>query len=468
MEAARLGGISLLPSNLAWKLNRHGLLLILGALLLAALAPIAALSDLRVQTSALLVLWLGAHVAYLIAAWVVTRGAAHAPSPGPLKPGPSRRVMPLVIVFGVALAARLVLIPTPPLLSEDLYRYLWDGRLVSHGVNPFSRPPADPSLARFQDDLLLRLNHADVPTIYPPAAQLFFGAVARIELSPRAFKSALLPVEIALWIALASLLRRRGLRVERILLLAWNPLVIIESYGSGHIDLLAAAFLTIALALFEAKRMASAGAIFAIAALTKYTPLLIAPYFLRRRAAILLGVAAAAAILLFLPFWSAGASLWSGLTTYLARWEFNGSLYPLLRVGIRSEEWTRIILAAALAAGSLWISVRARTATGAAMALFAGYLLTSPTVYPWYLVPLVALLPLHADAGILVFSGLVALSYAPLPTYLATGAWTLPAWVPCVEYGGTIVAVVAGAVLARRSSRTQARRAACATESTPT
>ena len=167
-----------------------------------------------------------------------------------------------------------------------------------------------------------------------------------------------------------------------------------------------------------------------------------------------------AGVLLYVPFWSAGTSLWSGLTTYLAHWEFNGSLYTLLRTGIRSDEKVRVILAAALAAGTIWISIRARTATGAAMALFIGYLLASPTVYPWYLVPVVALLPLHPNAGVLVFSGLVALSYVSLPTYLATGASALPGWVPWVEYGGAVAAMAAGAVLALRSASAQARRTA--------
>ena len=298
--------------------------------MLASTAAILALGDLRARTGALLALWALAHAAYLAAAWVVTRPAGR-PAEDTSRAVTSPRLKPIWIVLGVALLARLLLIPSQPTLSEDVYRYLWDGRLVAQGVNPYLHTPDDPALAPFHDRLLTRINHRGVPTIYPPAAELIFGAVARIEPSPRAFKLAMLPFEAALWIALLFLLRRRGLADERLLLFAWNPLVVIESYGSGHLDLILAGFLTLALAMSEAKRAASAGIAFAVALLTKYTPLLLVPYLARKRAAVLLVVAAVVSALLYLPFADAGASIWKGLATYAAHWEFNGSLYPILR-----------------------------------------------------------------------------------------------------------------------------------------
>jgi alpha-1,6-mannosyltransferase len=444
--------------------SRHALLLLLGTLLLAAIAPIPALGDLRVRTSTLLALWAVAHVAYLVAAWVATRPT----EPRPAIPPASNlmRLKPLWIVIGVALLARLVLIPSQPTLSEDVYRYLWDGRLVAGGVNPYTHAPSDSSLAPFHDGLLEHLNHPGVPTIYPPAAQLFFGAVARIDPSPRGFKLAMLSLEGALWIALLFLLRRRGLADERMLLFAWNPLVLIESYGSGHLDLMTAAFLMLALAMYEAKHAASAGVALGLGVLSKYTPLLLVPYLVRKRAWILLGVATLVSALLFLPFVGAGTSLWKGLETYAAHWEFNGSLYPLLRTAGATVRSSRLILAAALAVAALWISLRARTATGAALGLLTAYLLASPTVYPWYLIPVAALLPLHPSAGLLALTGLAALSYVPLPAYVATGHWTLPAWIPWVEYGGFAVVAMAAAWIRRR--RDQARRTAWASETTPT
>ena len=232
---------------------------------------------------------------------------------------------------------------------------------------------------------------------------------------------AMLPLEAGLWKSLLFLLRRRGLAEERLLLLAWNPLVVIESYGSGHLDLVTAAFLTIALAMSEAKRAASAGVAFAIALLTKYTPLLLVPYLVRKRAVTLLAVAAAVSALLYIPFGDAGASLWKGLATYTAHWEFNGSLYPLLRAAGATVKASRLILAGALVVAALWISLRARSATGAALGLYTAFRSRARRSIPGISCPSWRSSP-SPDAGLLALVDWRAL-VCPAPAH-ATGVWT--------------------------------------------
>lgn len=417
----------------------------------AAFTAAAGLAD-GSDAGRLLVPWLAAHAFYLFGAWLVVRRGA-------------RLRLPLLIAVG--LLPRLVLLPAAPSLSEDVYRYLWDGRLVAEGVNPFPRAPADTTLSRYHDALLGRLNHAEVPTIYPPMAQLLFGATARVATEPWAWKATLLALEALLLLSLGALLRARGLPPERLLIYFWNPLVVVESFGSGHVDLAAAAFLLLALALHERGRRGYAGVAFAASALVKYMPLLLVPTLLRRRAFVPLAVAAAAGAALFLPFVSAGPALWTGLTTYLRHWEFNGSLYAILRPHFDTGEPPRYLMAGLLAAASIVVAWRARARSGAALALFAAWIVASPTVYPWYLVPAIALLPLHAEAGLLLFSGLVALSYASLGAARLTGVWALPSWIPWVEYGGWAAASLAAAAMAARAARYR-RETACATESAPT
>jgi hypothetical protein len=92
------------------------------------------------------------------------------------------------------------------------------------------------------------------------------------------------------------------------------------------------------------------------------------------------------------------------------------------------------------------------------------FLILSPTVYPWYLVPAIALLPLHPDPGLLLFSGTVALTYLPLPLYRATGVWQVPGWILWVEYGS--LAAVWGMAALRRLP--QPRREAWRMETPPT
>ena len=428
-------------------------MLLPGLVLVAFAALLPRLGDLGSNAHRLLLLWALAHAAYLVAASRALRApATHA--------GSSRRS--LAWILGVALVARLLLIPSAPTLSEDAYRYLWDGSLVRDGINPYVHAPSDTALEERRNDLFARLNHANVQTIYPPAAQLFFGAVAAVRATPAALKSAYLPFEIASWLALLALLRRRALAPERILLFAWNPLVLVESYGSGHVDLLAAAALVMALLLLDLGRRVPAGIAWAIASLTKYTPLLLGPTFVRKRAWALLTTAALTMMLLALPFLDAKRAVFHGLGAYATHWEFNGPLFPLARAMLGSGDAARLVLATLLVIAVNAISLRARSVSGAALACLTAYLITSPTVFPWYLVPLAALLPLHPDAGILAATGLVALSYLPLPHYRATGEWTLPSWIPWIEYG--VWAFVAAVAWLRqgaaRRTATQERREA--------
>ena len=436
------------------------MIFVAGFVLVAFAAVLPRLGDLGSKAPLLLVLWAIAHAAYLLAAYRALRAPAGAAS---------KRALGWIL--GVALLARLLLIPAAPTLSEDAYRYLWDGSLTRDGIDPFVHAPSDPALVERRNELYARLNHADVPTIYPPAAQLFFGAVASVRATPAALKAAYLPIEIAAWIALLALLRRRGLAPERILLFAWNPLVLVESYGSGHVDLLAAAALVLAIALLEAGRRVPAGVAWAVAALSKYTPLLLGPTLVRKRAWTVLISAALTMALLTLPFLGAGRALFHGLGAYAAHWEFNGPLFPFLRAVLGSGDAARLALAGLLVAAVATISARARTVSGAALACLTAYLIASPTVFPWYLVPLAALLPLHPDAGLLAATGLVALSYLPLPHFRATGEWTLPSWIPWIEYGVWGLVALAAWLRTRAAASpagAQERREAWATESPPT
>jgi len=416
-------------------MNRHRApLLAPGIVIVLAMAAIARMDNLGLHAPRLLFLWGVAFAAYLVAAvWVLRRRA---------------EIRALPIILGLGLLARVLLIPTAPTLSEDLYRYLWDGRLVAHGVNPFPHAPSDPALAAYRNGLLRQLNHADVPTIYPPAAQLLFAATAAISETPVAWKLMLLALESLLVVSLLRLLRNRGLPPERLLLYYWNPLVLVESFGSGHVDLAAAAFLLLALWMYEERRRARAGIAFALAVLTKLVPVLLIPYFRRRRAWTLLAAAAVTAIILYAPFLSAGSSLATGLGIYTRHWEFNSAAYHALRQVIVSEPTVRHILAVIVVLATLIIGWRARSATAAAMGCLVTLLLLNPTLFPWYLVPIVALLPLHPDPGMILFSGLVALTYLPLPAYRATGVWSLPGWILTVEYGGLLATWTA--VLAAR------------------
>src|SRR5215213_9035293 len=207
---------------------------------------------------------------YLVAAWAVTRAR-----------NTSHSTLILVIVF--AALFRLSIIYTPPYLSDDIYRYIWDGRVQAAGINPYRYIPAAPELAHLRDDAIYpKINRRDYShTIYPPVAQVVFLLTTRISESVVWMKLTMLIFEmVAIW-AIAGLLNLLGRPRQLLLLYAWHPLVIWEFAGSGHCDAIAIGF--IALAFLAWQRRSDLGAGFlASATLAKLFPLVLLPAMLKR------------------------------------------------------------------------------------------------------------------------------------------------------------------------------------------
>lgn len=226
-----------------------------------------------------------------------------------------RRV--LLAVLGLAAVLRALVVFAPP-HSTDIYRYVWDGRVQASGVNPYRHIPDDPALAHLRDsEIQAKINRKEyAPTIYPPAAQIVFRAAAALGDTVLVMKLVMLLFEaLAVW-AILMLLRARGLPSALVLIYAWHPLAIWEVAGSGHIDIVAAAFLMLAILAAERGKAWAAGAALAAGALTKLLPLVAAPALWRRwgialpLAALLTGAA------LTLPYVSAGNAIFGFLGGY--------------------------------------------------------------------------------------------------------------------------------------------------------
>lgn len=173
--------------------------------------------------------YMGFALATGLVALAATRTAEHAPTPSAFW---------LIIV--VALLARGALLFTDPLLSTDIYRYVWDGRIQAAGINPYRHVPADEALVALRDAVIYpHINRADYAvTIYPPVAQMFFFLVTRFGEGVTAMKLGLLLCEAGTVTILVLLLRRLGRPVTRVVAYAWHPLPIWEIANSGHIDAL--------------------------------------------------------------------------------------------------------------------------------------------------------------------------------------------------------------------------------------
>ncbi|PJI54232.1 hypothetical protein CTI14_17915, partial [Methylobacterium radiotolerans] len=212
-------------------------------------------------------------------------------------------------ILGVAVLMRAALLPAPPFLSTDIYRYVWDGQVQAAGINPYRYIPADPALERLRDPAIYPLiNRKDYArTIYPPAAQMVFAAVGRVSHGVTGMKLAMLGFEALGVLAMLTILRGAGLPSARILIYAWNPLAPWSFARDGHVDAVAIGLLGLALLARTRRRYGLAGALLGAATLVKVLPVAVAPAFVRGgRLWRPMLVGAAVIVGLYLPYLGAG------------------------------------------------------------------------------------------------------------------------------------------------------------------
>ena len=360
--------------------------------------------------------------------------------------------VPLWAVLGLAAALRLAAFPLGPSLSDDGYRYVWDGLVQQVGVNPYERLPTDPTLGAVAERVPLDLlNSAPFYSVYPPASQLTFRVAAALA-GPQAdwlhvwrvLKGLMLGFE---GIALGLLCRLAPPRA--VVLYAWHPLPVLEIAGQGHTE---AAMLPALLATVLLLRSASpkrgaqfgAGAALAWATSVKLVPALLAPLVLRKAGGWGMAGGVVLGVLFALPYAAPYVlpNVRSSLDLYVAYFEFNAGPYYLLKeVGrwwtggdvskvlgpaLRSVFLGGIPVLAVLAWRFRW------SVPGALLIGWSWFLVTSTTVHPWYLLAPLALLPLVVGGQSVRFRGVARLQV------VAWAALTVGASFTYTLYGGGI------------------------------
>lgn len=221
--------------------------------------------------------------------WAAAAGVLYAAAVALVVAAPSGGQRALAAVLLLAAVMRAVTVLPPPLQSTDAYRYVWDGRVQAAGINPYRYLPAAKELAGLRDEgvgagaVYPNINRADTaPTIYPPFAQAIFAAVAWVWPGLPGVKAAMLGFDLFAVGAALLLLRTARLPPERVLIYAWNPLVLWEFAGGAHIDAAAVGLSALAILAAVRARPALAGAALGLAILCKLLPAALFPALWRR------------------------------------------------------------------------------------------------------------------------------------------------------------------------------------------
>lgn len=357
-------------------------------------------------------------------------------------------------LWGVALAAlvfRLIAMGGVREVSDDAARYHWDGKVLAHGINPYRHAPDDPAVAHLRGDALdARINHPHLPTVYPPVAELCF-AVA-YQLSPGrllGFHLLALLAELLTWLLLARELDRRACQRAHLLLLAWSPLVILESYVPGHADILALPLLTLFILHLDRGRPWIAGGFLALAVLIKPFPLIFLPaacaHLGWRRSVPFMLALAAVGVGMYVPFIGAGERLFSSMALMAREWSFGGSLGALADA-VLPPAVARPLLGGLLAVLTVAAARWGRGLVAKLLLASAAWVICTPTLFPWYLIGLYPLLVLRPDPALAALCLLAPLSEEVIATQRATGAWAPAMWPRLVQYGAFYALLIWGAV----------------------
>jgi alpha-1,6-mannosyltransferase len=363
--------------------------------------------------------------------------------------------LPLILV--AAMLLRVSLMFMTPNLTDDYFRFIWDGLLFTHSHNPYLVIPSQfihssYTVPGISDSLFAGLNSPNYYTVYPPVCEFVFGLSARMAGGSIlgnivVIRLVILLAEFGVIILLQRLSLKLSLSPKLVAIYAFNPLVIIELTGNLHLEAMMLLFLVLAIYLLVSQRNLLAGVSFGLAVGVKLVPLIFLPLLVKRlgllKSVIFYAIVGATLAVLFIPFYNINLipDFLSGLRLYFQTFEFNASIYYLLRwIGYQITGYNIIAtlgIILAVITFLLVISIAVIEKNASWLSLFqsmlfciSAYYFLATTVHPWYITSLVLISLFTSYRYPILWSVLIILSYS---AYRAM-PYSENLWFVAVEY----------------------------------
>ena len=345
----------------------------------------------------------------------------------------------LVVVLVVAALLRLAAFAAPISLSDDIWRYVWDGEVVAAAENPYAESATE-RLERGEGDPRLydKLNRPDAQTVYPPLSQAVFAtAVGASELvggaAERWLRLLFILFDLAGVAVLGLVLTKLGRSPMWATLYAWHPLAYWEVAAGGHTEAVGVVWLAALVGFALSSKPVATGVAIGLAGLAKWTFLAVSPvvafYLLKKqgwKAAILATVAALAVFVGGYALFFDGRLVENHIESvrlYTEDFSFNAPLYYLIRfIGGYQEGVTEpihhitrpivtVATVAAIAAAAWWQDGTKRRFVAGLVFAAAAYVVFSPVFHPWYALPLLAAGALAGWTTPAVLGAVIVVSY---------------------------------------------------------
>jgi len=351
-------------------------------------------------------------------------------------------------IWILGIGVRCLLFYDLPNLSDDFYRFIWDGSLIHHGINPYSLLPTQVTelgIPKFSPTALAQLNSSTYATVYPPLNQFFFWLstfLVQPLWSVGILRIFLLLTDIASTWLLHKLRPKTALSGWFFL----NPLLIWEGVGNVHFESMVIFFLLLTLYFISKNKFAKAGFAWGLAIATKLIPLLFLPalmwYYKWKQSWVLISIALIVLSLTLIPMLSTQLTegTFTSLKLYFQHFEFNASIYFIFRaLGFWFNGYNIIgtlgpimglITLFLISLGAILLYHYKKSLETVLLYSLTIYLLMSTTIHPWYILTLIPLGLLSGYWYPVIWSFSVSWSYFG---YDAAG-YDVPTWWILSEY----------------------------------
>ena len=349
-----------------------------------------------------------------------------------------------ILILIIALVCRLALLPHEP--SDDINRYLWEGRLIHEGINPYMYSPDDLSSSDIakNDPFFEKINHPQIPAAYPPLMLYIFSLLVRVSHTPLAMKTMMMLFDIGTLGALFMLLQYRHLEPRWSILYAFNPVILYGFAGQGHFDSIMIFFYMAALVCYDQKRWTWMYLFMGLAVQSKYVAVVMLPFLIRRDTIKYLWVTLLVTVLPYVPFISEDP--WQplyGLIKFGETYAFNGSVHGLLMAALGGTRpattLCKILLGTTLLFGYIYFHPqRSRRfindpISGSFFAV--GVLLVlAPTIHFWYISWIIPFLVLRPTKSWTLLCLTISGYFVANGIYHHTGRWHLPIEIQILEW----------------------------------
>ena len=340
---------------------------------------------------------------------------------------------------------RFALMPIHPIGSDDYYRYIWDGKVEAHGINPYRYAPDDLALSNLHSDKLPKfVNYPEMKTIYPPLSQaIFFISYLSSNESFLGLKFYQLIFEILTVSALFLILSKLNLPLKNIFLYLLAPLPLFQLFIDAHVDGFGLSFFLFSIFFYLDKKKLLSYIFLGLSICIKPLGFILVPIYFFNEKELFDRIKSAfipfiICVVCYLPFVFSGTPF-QALIKFTENWTFNGLVFNILDSFIHDNQRTRIICSFLLLSSYMPIILSKKNLQDKIYFSVIILFIFSPIVHPWYLSWLAILLPIAPHRSGIIFIGLISLTAFTVMNYQLSGAWKEYFWVLLFEYTPVIL-----------------------------